>query len=383
MTNVQLIVQYSNTRPFGGPQAVAYDTIEGFKKKHDVLSKKDLTISVLSLINSKASSSTLDPMIYPNINIQNIREIKPSSLTNDLHFTINLIKKRSDIDLIHSHISAAAFAATWLGIPTIFSLHGMFWKEQQFARKWYYKFPYILNTLRLKYALRKVKRLIAISPYVIDEFRENIAYPATNIELIENPVSDFFFNVKKNEFEGLIFSPGAITPRKNQIEQVKAMNVIKKAGYDCKLILTGKISDRAYFIQLKKSIKDFNLDNNIFILGEVSFDELLRYYSEACVVTLSSKQETAPMVISEGMATGTPIIAPDICGVPYMITDNNDGFLINPTDYTNIAEKLIILLDDKKLREKIGKNAHNIAVERWKSELIVQKLIDLYLVCDG
>ena len=200
-----------------------------------------------------------------------------------------------------------------------------------------------------------------------------------DIELIENPVSDLFFDLKKDAIEGLIFSPGAVSPRKNQIEQIKAMEILKKSGYRCKLVITGRIQNPTYLNWLEKSIDNLDLKKEVSIIGEVPLAQLLQCYSKASVITLSSLQETAPMVISEGMATGTPVIAPEICGIPYMIKDNEDGFLINPTDHRSIAEKLISIIDDRKLREEMGKKARKKASERWNNELIVQKLIEMYL----
>lgn len=376
--NVLLILPYTTTRIFGGPEGVAYDTIEGFKKKNQVLQRNDLSICVLSPVNTIEETQN-DMDLSSNIKIHYFKKIRPTSLTSDIHFGYHLLKRRAQTDLIHSHSPYGAFAATYLGLPTMFTLHGMFWKEQQFSQNLYTKMPYKIHTMRFKAFINKLKTLIAISPYVIHEIKQNIQFNDVDIELIENPVSDVFFKIKKSEIEGLIFSPGAIASRKNQIEQIKALSLMKKSGLDFTLVLTGKIFDSAYLRQLKKEINDLNLKKNVHILGEVPFEQLLQYYAEASIVTLSSKQETAPMVVSEGMATGTPIIASNIAGIPYMITDTETGFLVDPLNCREMAENLIQLTDDKGLRKRIGEKARKEAENRWKSELIAQKLIYLYL----
>ena len=78
------------------------------------------------------------------------------------------------------------------------------------------------------------------------------------------------------------------------------------------------------------------------------------------------------------MATGTPVIASRIAGIPAMVSENNSGFLINPHDPTEIADKIVMLLDDRHLRKKMGEESRRIAASRWKSDVIATKLINQY-----
>jgi glycosyltransferase involved in cell wall biosynthesis len=106
---------------------------------------------------------------------------------------------------------------------------------------------------------------------------------------------------------------------------------------------------------------------------------MLRLYTEASVMVMTSYQETAPLVISEAMATGTPVIASRVSGIPYMVSEGNSGLLINPDNPAEIAENIRILLDDSSLRKKFSDESRRIATSRWKSERIADKLLDVYL----
>jgi len=84
------------------------------------------------------------------------------------------------------------------------------------------------------------------------------------------------------------------------------------------------------------------------------------------------------MAVAEAMAAGTPVIASKVGGIPYMIEDGETGFLVDPNNPKDIAEKLVTLLSDKHLRSKMGKEGKKLAEERWKDEVIARKLLEMY-----
>ena len=85
------------------------------------------------------------------------------------------------------------------------------------------------------------------------------------------------------------------------------------------------------------------------------------------------------MVVAEGMATGTPVIASNVAGIPYMINDGETGFTVDPDAITQIADKITLLLDDKKLNDNMGRTAKIEAYNRWNSKVVANKLLDLYV----
>jgi len=85
------------------------------------------------------------------------------------------------------------------------------------------------------------------------------------------------------------------------------------------------------------------------------------------------------MVIAEAMTTGTPVIASRVGGFLNMIEDGKTGFLVDPNNPKDIAEKLLTLVSDKHLRSKMGKEGKKLAEERWKDEIIARKLLGLYV----
>jgi glycosyltransferase involved in cell wall biosynthesis len=377
--DITLILDYSNTRNTGGPQGVAYDTVEGLKKNHQRLQKEDLFFHILSTSGTTLRSAAVKDETFGNISFEYFRKLVPTALMSDINYFLRLKNREKKIDLIHSHPVSGAFVGTLLKIPTMLTLHGMMWKEKDYARGLYSKFAYELTIRKFNYVSPRLKKLIAISPYVVGEVDAYLKSSVPAMEVIENPVSDAFFEQEKNEKEGLIVYPAYFNSLKNQITLIEALCRLKKEHVRFHCILPGPILDYTCYTTITSLIKTCGLEKDVSIPGPVPFTDMLRLYSEASVMVMTSFQETAPLVISEAMASQTPVIASRVSGIPYMVSEGNSGFLINPHDPGEVADKIRILLDDSSLRKRFGGEARRIAASRWKSEVITSRLIDVYL----
>ena len=96
------------------------------------------------------------------------------------------------------------------------------------------------------------------------------------------------------------------------------------------------------------------------------------------IFVLPSLSEGFPLVILEAMASGLPIIATKVGGLPSIIHENENGFIIETKNPEQIAEKTIMLLDNKKLRNHISKN-NKLKSEFYDWTFIVDQLEDIYL----
>jgi L-malate glycosyltransferase len=377
--DITLILDYSKKRRSGGPPGVAFDTIEGFKKNHRRLEKEDIFFHILSTTGSSLRSISEKENTCSNITVEYFKKLVPTSLLNDVNYLLRIKKGVRKIDLVHSHPISGAVAGTLLKIPTMLTLHGMIWQEKKFAPHIYFRFANELDIQRFRYVSRRLKKLIAISPYVIEEVDQFLKTGIPDTEVIENPIADVFFEQERRENGRLIFYPGSIDRRKNQITLVKALDLLKKEKVKFRCVIPGPVIDREYYNEIQKMIKKCDLEKEVSVPGPVPFEDILRLYSEASMMVMTTLQETAPMVISEAMAMGTPVIAPDISGIPYMVSPGKTGFLINPHSPQDIADRMAILLDDSVKRKEFSDESRRIAATRWKGDVITNKLIDFYI----
>ncbi len=116
---------------------------------------------------------------------------------------------------------------------------------------------------------------------------------------------------------------------------------------------------------LERKVCNLNLENHVFFTGNVS--NPVKLYSESDTLILCSEMEGFPYVILEAMAVGLPVVSTRVGGIPEVVHDKTDGFLV-PYD-NNTAEKMtaviIEIAENSRLRRSIEKNARKEIVNRF------------------
>ncbi|HAC64799.1 MAG TPA: glycosyl transferase [Cyanothece sp. UBA12306] len=114
-------------------------------------------------------------------------------------------------------------------------------------------------------------------------------------------------------------------------------------------------------------------------LGYVSGDLLKSIaYSAADLFIVPTRADNLPLVLQESMACGTPMISFNVGGVPDLVRPGVTGCLAEPDNAQDFGQKIIELLENSELREKMAKNCRNIAVEEYPLKLQAQRYIKLY-----
>lgn len=118
-------------------------------------------------------------------------------------------------------------------------------------------------------------------------------------------------------------------------------------------------------------------------LGKRDQDTLQYYYSLAEVVVMPSHYESFGMVALEAMACGTPVVASEIGGLSYLVQDGQTGFHVPAGDPVSLADKLQILLADKALRDRFGKQAVEYARQYNWTDTTKKVLATYHRVLEG
>jgi len=155
---------------------------------------------------------------------------------------------------------------------------------------------------------------------------------------------------------------------------IEAMDVVRNEVVKTRLILVGDGGERDY---LEGIVKELNLEGYITFVGQVSHEEVPYYMIAADAFVLPSLSEGFPVVILEAMASGLSIIATRVGGLPEVVRDRENGFLVEPKNSQQIAEKILTLLKDDKEREKISSNNKRKAME-YSWDNITSMLEEIY-----
>ena len=129
---------------------------------------------------------------------------------------------------------------------------------------------------------------------------------------------------------------------------------------------------------LKFKIKNLKLENKIELLGEVSPDKVPQYLAEADIFVRPSLSEGLGTAFLEAMAVGLPIIGTPVGGIPDFLKDDETGLFCKVGNPNDIAEKIIKLLENGELRNKLAENGRRLVEEKYDWDIIVGEFREIY-----
>jgi glycosyltransferase involved in cell wall biosynthesis len=113
-------------------------------------------------------------------------------------------------------------------------------------------------------------------------------------------------------------------------------------------------------------------------LGPVPYDRMPYLYPLASAFILPSYSESFPMTLLEAMASGTPVVATAVGGVPEMIVPGSTGLLVPPKDASALAEGIAMVLDDHRLARSLCMRARDRVTEEFSASVMAQRTAEVY-----
>lgn len=291
---------------------------------------------------------------------------------------------KGDFDLIHSHLFGhphfvmSAIAAKLKGIPHIHTTHCP-WSDA--SRSFAGKVGLIASyNIVSRIAFKMTDKIIAITPWEI-KFIKRFGGSEEKIQVIPNGMPNIFFEkIKKNDFKkkngikgDLVLFFGRLSETKRPDNFVEIAKLVLKERPNARFVIRGP--DEGLRELTKQKIGD---DKRIILMKETrDKKEIVKMYQSAGMYVLPSYREGLPLTLFEAMACGLPIVASPVNGVPYEIKEPDNGFLVKWDNISGFKKRIIDLLDDKKLRDKIGKkNMEKARSYTW--EKISERTMNIY-----
>lgn len=126
---------------------------------------------------------------------------------------------------------------------------------------------------------------------------------------------------------------------------------------------------------LAAAVSKRGLDDRVTLHGYR--DDVPELMAEAEFLILPSYREGTPRVITEARAAKLPVIATDIAGIPEMVADGENGYLVQPGDVATLRDRIRTLADDPALRNRMGEAAHS-GLEKFSRETAAEAYRSLY-----
>jgi len=262
-------------------------------------------------------------------------------------------------------------------IPLILTAHNI-WDDDTFLEL----------TLDIKW-----DRIIAVSEFVRRELI-GVGVPPEKVVTIHHGIDiQRFRKAKQNVLnkypqlkdKRIILHPARMSLSKGCDVSVKALRIIKEEFPNILLVFTGtknvidwdttKQKDIAYIFHL---IKRLEVEDSVFA-NVFSYEEIVDLYrvSEFSIYP-STSREPFGLTMLESLASGKPMIVTKSGGMPEVIKDGVNGFLVETKDYEQLAQRCLQLLRDEKLKKKLGERGRKIAMERFTKERMVKDTLKVY-----
>jgi len=285
------------------------------------------------------------------------------------------VSERQGLDILHVHYSiphstAAHLAREMTGVPYVVTLHGsdvtILGSDPSYLP---------VNT----HTIEEADAVTAVSQFMSDEAYSRLSLKK-EIRVIPNFVdSDVFAPTPCDEKDldngkdVVITHISNFRPVKRVHDIVYAMKMVSRKAPGTRLMLVGDGPDR---ISVERLVKRLGLEEHVMLTGFRS--DVANLLNCSDVVVLSSETESAPLTLLEGMSSGLPVIATRVGGIPEIVDDGVNGFLVQSKNPEAIAERILDLNADPELRRRLGAAARARVLERYTAEKVVGQYTEIY-----
>jgi glycosyltransferase involved in cell wall biosynthesis len=179
--------------------------------------------------------------------------------------------------------------------------------------------------------------------------------------------------LNSDEKDIVIGMVGRLTEQKDPLIFIKISAEILKVIKNAKFVLVGDGNLRHKALNLAKEL---GVSDKLVFTGWVKNPE--SYIKAFDIAVLTSRWEGFGLVLAEYMAAGKPIVASNIDGIPYVITDKFDGLLATPGDVNDFVTKILSIINDRKLSDKLAQNAKNTVRTKFSIDRVILEHTQLF-----
>ncbi len=244
-----------------------------------------------------------------------------------------------------------------------------------------------------KMIFKKADYIQAISSYLADFARRHGA--GCPIEVVPNGVNVQGIRNQELEIRELKGQKKVVVTTSRLVYK-NGINVLIRAADELKKFRISSLEFRILIVgggpleqELKRLAKELNVTDVVEFTGQVSAEEIPSYLARADIFVRPSRSEGLGSSFLEAMAAGLPIIGTAVGGIPdflkpYNPNDANEnpnaanGLFININDSHDLAEKLLLLLNEDNLRSRLGSNGRMLVIEKYSWDIVAKKMSNIF-----
>ncbi len=295
------------------------------------------------------------------------------------------LQKEHNFDIIHDNqcLGYGFLLINQLGVPFVSTLH----HPLSIDRSTWFEYPsnFSLKMKRILYypllmqafVSNRLDRIITVSHDSAREINKAFGVPMEKQRVVYNGMdSHIFYPLKgvKKKKNSMIFVGNVEDRKKGIIYLLKAMTLTRRPMH--LTIVDGGAPNRNY---VPRWIDKFGIQDRVTFTGKIPIEKLVELYSETEIAVCPSLYEGFGFPAAEAMACEVPVIAATGGALPEVVGEHmKTGYLVPPRDPEALAAGIDFLMDDPKLRVKMGKAARKRVLEKFTWENAAKEMVSVY-----
>ena len=291
---------------------------------------------------------------------------------------------KNPVDAMHAHFASSATRVANL----VHHMIGLSYSITAHAKDIFHQ---DVNPASLRRKINEARFVVTVSQFNKDYLQNLMGRTPSDIRCLYNGINlkRFRPNPAIKRDPNLILGVGRLVEKKGFETLIHACRILKAwdLNFRCEIIGKGNL-----YHPLKQLIIDLELTEQVRLMGPRPQDGVRDAYRRAsiftlpCVIAQDGNRDGLPTVLLEAMACGLPVVSTRLTGVPEIVDDNENGFLVPPSSPQALARSLAILLTNPTQREQMGQAARqkvekefdvrrNVAqLQRWFAQLPPNRL---------
>jgi glycosyltransferase involved in cell wall biosynthesis len=343
------------------------------------------------------------PYFYPYLGLSNDARHQLDLKGGNL-FSFGMLAallRHPGLDLMHLHTGMrlggiVRTAARLRGIPYVVSVHGGQLDAPE-AEKRSYTDPtrHALEWGRALGALVGSHRVLDDAAAVLvlgrrEEAELRRAHPLANIVYFPNGVDPERFATGDGAAfrsrhgiptgDRILLCVGRLDPQKNQLLAVRAVAALLAHEPRLRLVIAGHVTSEEYANTLVQETRVLGIEDRVTIVRGIPIEspDLIDAYHAAEVFILPSIHEPFGIVILEAWASGLPVVASRVGGVPDFVRDGEDGLLVDPGNIDQVVQRVSHLLDCPDAAMHLGLTGRTRAHGEFSWDAATARLVAIY-----
>jgi glycosyltransferase involved in cell wall biosynthesis len=331
----------------------------------------DITCKLNTFAKPESRMTLKEPAWVPHLRKNKIPYVVVNLSSYNLFTNYRIFRdvfRKYQVDAVYTHFGTIRFWAAFMS--------NLFRKVTIWNEHWY-SLGGRFNFLKRLFYWLFVDEFISISEFITTTLPHharvhtvlNGIWPKTSRQMTRSEAEKFREQIGINPETMVVLMVAQFTPQKRHDLALEICQRVSEARTGVFFIFLGKGITRDPFLDKARKL---GLQHKIIAPGYVN--DVDNYYSIANVSMLTSYNEGFGYAILEAMKHALPVIAFDTGGPAEVIRNGETGILVKDADVNVFTQKLIELIDNKSLREKIGKSAREAVQQEYNREIWIKSL---------